>query len=184
MSTDDHREPYEPRGSRTDLGARGGEIPLRDSTYRHRYDWPPRRRRGSRRRYSRPRWRPARRRSHSRSLPLAAPPLSPIVPIPATNWRRLSPNSAAGRSRSSNETLPASSCFPAGGWSNALSLGSIATAAWPKTLRLRSPVPRLGSTSLASNSSLGDWRVAKPPIRLRFGHLIHTLRTAVARRTF
>ena len=33
-------------------------------------------------------------------------------------------------------------------------------AAWPKTSRLRSPVPRLGSTSLASNSSSGDWRVA------------------------
>src|SRR3984893_10357522 len=32
MSTDEHREPYELRGSRTDLGARGGEIPLRDST--------------------------------------------------------------------------------------------------------------------------------------------------------
>ena len=31
MSTTEHREPYEPRGSRTDLGARGGEIPLRDS---------------------------------------------------------------------------------------------------------------------------------------------------------
>jgi len=26
-----HWEPYEPRGSRTDLGARGGEIPPRDS---------------------------------------------------------------------------------------------------------------------------------------------------------
>jgi hypothetical protein len=31
MSVAEHREPYEPRGSRTDLGARGGEIPLRDS---------------------------------------------------------------------------------------------------------------------------------------------------------
>src|SRR5271170_7095283 len=31
MSAVEHREPYEPRGSRTDLGARGGEIPLRDS---------------------------------------------------------------------------------------------------------------------------------------------------------
>ena len=31
MSTTEHREPYEPRGSLTDLGARGGEIPLRDS---------------------------------------------------------------------------------------------------------------------------------------------------------
>src|SRR5437868_7754633 len=31
MSAAEHREPYEPRGSRTDLGARGGEIPLRDS---------------------------------------------------------------------------------------------------------------------------------------------------------
>ena len=30
MSTTEHREPYEPRGSRTDLGARGGEIPLCD----------------------------------------------------------------------------------------------------------------------------------------------------------
>ena len=31
MSTAEHREPYESRGSRTVLGARGGEIPLRDS---------------------------------------------------------------------------------------------------------------------------------------------------------
>ena len=50
--------------------------------------------------------------------------------------------------------------LPVAGWSNVPSLGSIATAAWPKTSRLRSPVPRLGSTSLASNSSSGDWRVA------------------------
>jgi transposase len=33
MSPAEHREPYEPRGSRTDLGARGGEIPLRDSPH-------------------------------------------------------------------------------------------------------------------------------------------------------
>jgi enamine deaminase RidA (YjgF/YER057c/UK114 family) len=33
MSAAEHREPYEPRGSRTDLGARGGEIPLRDSPW-------------------------------------------------------------------------------------------------------------------------------------------------------
>ena len=32
METAEHREPYEPRGSRTVLGARGGEIPPRDST--------------------------------------------------------------------------------------------------------------------------------------------------------
>src|SRR5258708_32244704 len=31
MATAEHREPYESRGSRTVLGARGGEIPLRDS---------------------------------------------------------------------------------------------------------------------------------------------------------
>src|SRR5438874_11904060 len=31
MSTAEHREPYESRGSRTVLGARGGEIPPRDS---------------------------------------------------------------------------------------------------------------------------------------------------------
>jgi Group II intron, maturase-specific domain len=31
MSTAEHQEPYESRGSRTVLGARGGEIPLRDS---------------------------------------------------------------------------------------------------------------------------------------------------------
>src|SRR5713101_6523507 len=84
---------------------------------------------------------------------------SPIVPIPGTNWPKLSPDSAAGQSRSSNETRPASSCSPAAGWSNGPSLGSIATAGWPKTLRLRSPVPRLGSTSPASNSSSGDWHV-------------------------
>src|SRR5271166_4996327 len=32
MSPAGHREPYESRGSRTVLGARGGEIPPRDST--------------------------------------------------------------------------------------------------------------------------------------------------------
>src|SRR6516164_2791487 len=32
METADHREPYEPRGSRTDLGAPGGESPPGDST--------------------------------------------------------------------------------------------------------------------------------------------------------
>ena len=32
MATAEHREPYELRGSRTCLGARGGEIPPRDST--------------------------------------------------------------------------------------------------------------------------------------------------------
>ena len=33
METAEHREPYESRGSRTVLGARGGEIPPRDSTF-------------------------------------------------------------------------------------------------------------------------------------------------------
>src|ERR1700724_2668947 len=47
----------------------------KQATCRHRCDCPRRRRRGSLRRYSRPRWRRARRRSHSQSLPLAAPPL-------------------------------------------------------------------------------------------------------------
>src|SRR3974390_1793272 len=32
MGTAEHREPYESRGSRTVLGARGGAIPPRDST--------------------------------------------------------------------------------------------------------------------------------------------------------
>jgi hypothetical protein len=32
METAEHREPCEPRGSRTDLGAPGGEIPPGDST--------------------------------------------------------------------------------------------------------------------------------------------------------
>src|SRR5215831_14804314 len=32
METAGHREPYEPRGSRTDLGAPRGESPLGDST--------------------------------------------------------------------------------------------------------------------------------------------------------
>src|ERR1700758_5470590 len=32
METAEHREPYEPRGSRTDLGAPGGENPPGDST--------------------------------------------------------------------------------------------------------------------------------------------------------
>jgi hypothetical protein len=45
-------------------------------------------------------------------------------------------------------------------------------AKWPKTLRLRSPVPRLGSTLLASNSSLGDWRVVKTTYTIK----IQTLR--------
>src|SRR5271170_1025805 len=34
METAEHREPYESRGSRTDLGAPGGESPLGDSTRR------------------------------------------------------------------------------------------------------------------------------------------------------
>ena len=34
MAPAEHREPYESRGSRTCLGARGGEIPPRDSTKR------------------------------------------------------------------------------------------------------------------------------------------------------
>ena len=34
METAEHREPYESRGSRTDLGAPGGESPLGDSTMR------------------------------------------------------------------------------------------------------------------------------------------------------
>ena len=33
METAEHREPCESRGSRTDLGAPGGEIPPGDSTY-------------------------------------------------------------------------------------------------------------------------------------------------------
>src|SRR5881275_1098166 len=37
METAEHREPYESRGSRTVLGARGGEIPPRDST---KASWP------------------------------------------------------------------------------------------------------------------------------------------------
>src|ERR1700730_16934673 len=121
-------------------------------------------------------------RSSSKPFTISSPGCatsSPIVPIPATNWRRLSPDSAAGRSRSSNETLPASSCFPAGGWSNALSLGSIATAAWPKTLRLRSPVPRLGSTSLASNSSLGDWHMVKTTYTIKIQTLKRLIREGV-----
>jgi hypothetical protein len=32
MEMAEHREPYEPRGSRTVLGERGGEIPPRHST--------------------------------------------------------------------------------------------------------------------------------------------------------
>jgi putative transposase len=38
FTTAEHREPYDPRGSRTVLGARGGEIPPRDSPgrYHHR----------------------------------------------------------------------------------------------------------------------------------------------------
>jgi hypothetical protein len=32
METAEHQEPYESRGSRTDLGAPGGESPLGDST--------------------------------------------------------------------------------------------------------------------------------------------------------
>src|SRR5881398_54238 len=37
METAEHREPCESRGSRTVLGARGGEIPPRDSTVVLRY---------------------------------------------------------------------------------------------------------------------------------------------------
>src|SRR5215471_20939453 len=40
METAEHREPYESRGSRTDLGAPGGESPPGDSTYPHRTSHP------------------------------------------------------------------------------------------------------------------------------------------------
>src|SRR5438477_8350459 len=43
METAEHREPYESRGSRTDLGAPGGETPPGDSTFSA---IPARRRRG------------------------------------------------------------------------------------------------------------------------------------------
>ena len=49
------------------------------------------------------------RRSLSRPFTISSPGCatsSLIVPIPGTNWPKLSPNSAAGPSRSSNETLP------------------------------------------------------------------------------
>src|SRR5438876_9644823 len=39
MATAEHREPCESRGSRTVLGARGGEIPPRDSTFRRKDFW-------------------------------------------------------------------------------------------------------------------------------------------------
>src|SRR3954451_22874075 len=40
MPAAEHRERYEPRGSRTDLGGRGGETPRRDSPYPGRYARP------------------------------------------------------------------------------------------------------------------------------------------------
>src|SRR5215472_9699717 len=40
METAEHREPYESRGSRTDLGAPGGESPLGDSTNPVPFSWP------------------------------------------------------------------------------------------------------------------------------------------------
>src|SRR5882757_5357725 len=39
METAEHREPYESRGSRTDLGAPGGESPPGDSTTRADRSW-------------------------------------------------------------------------------------------------------------------------------------------------
>ena len=55
------------------------------------------------------------RRSLSRPFTISSPGCatsSLIVPIPGTNWPKLSPNSAAGPSRSSNETLRLSRASP------------------------------------------------------------------------
>ena len=88
-------------------------------------------------------------------------------------------NSAAGPSRSSSAPLrpPAFNYCPVDGWSNEPSPGSIETAAWQRTSRLRSRAPKPGFTSPPCSSSPGDWlyqnaicQLKLQPERLRFGH--------------
>jgi hypothetical protein len=58
-------------------------------------------------------------------------------------------------SSGSSETVPRS--LPTG----AFCMSTAETAAWPKTSRRQSPVPRLGSISPLSSSSSGDWHQAE-----------------------
>ena len=83
---------------------------------------------------------------------------SPTVSTTAPTCVRPSPNSASGPSRSSNTplTLPAVNRCRAAGSSIEPWLGSIETAAWHRTSRLRSRAPKHGFTSPPCSSSLGD----------------------------
>src|SRR5271155_4080106 len=68
-------------------------------------------------------------------------------------------NSATGPSRSSNAPLTRLdfNCSHGDGSSNEPLLGSIETAAWQRTSRLRSRALRPGFTSPPCSYSLGDW---------------------------
>ena len=85
---------------------------------------------------------------------ISSPTVSTTAPTCVTPWL----NSATGPLRSSSAPLtrPAFNCSRDDGLSSEPSLGSIATAAWPKISRRRSPAPKPGSTSLPCSCSLGD----------------------------
>lgn len=85
------------------------------------------------------------------SLPMAVT-VGPSWPPPSTR-------SATGRSRSSNAAIPPQVlwCCPDAGLSSAPWLGSIATAASPKTSKPTWKARLPGSSSPASNYSCADW---------------------------
>src|SRR5215472_6431954 len=95
----------------------------------------------------------------------------PTAPMPAISSSRRSPNSAIGASRSCGAwPIPSAlrSCHAAGS-SNARWLGSIATAALPRTSKPPSPAPRLGSMSPPCSYSSGVLRASNStyPIKIR-----------------
>src|SRR6516164_848364 len=81
---------------------------------------------------------------------------SPIVFTTAPTCVTPSRNSLTGQSRSASAPLPASNCCRAAGSSNDPSPGSIGTAAWQRSSRLRSRAPKPGFTSPPRSCSLGD----------------------------
>ena len=105
---------------------------------------------------------------------------SPTAPIPGTNCSQHLPNSADGASKSSGAwpiRLASKSCRAVGS-SNVPSLGSIATAAWPKTSRPPSPAPRPGSTLPPFSSSFAVWLAHNTTIPIE----IRTLRSRFPRK--
>src|SRR5271155_1949023 len=99
---------------------------------------------------------------------------SPTVSITAPICVMPSPNSASGPSRLSNAPpmRPDFNCCHGDGLSNEPSPGSIETAAWQRTSRLRSPALRPGFTSPPCSCSLGDCPALRTTYEIKkFGHL-------------